>query len=98
MFNSFIKANNKHTLIWAICERRSSRRSACRGGFRDLRGYPLGFEPRITPPKALIYNTGTFLLDDVSVNPAGVPDAGSTRPLLSFALRGVAVLRRKLRC
>ena len=41
---------------------------------------------------------GFFLLDDVSVNPAGVPDAGSTLPLLSFALLGVAVLRRKLRC
>ena len=27
-----------------------------------------------------------------------VPDAGSTLPLLSFALLGVAVLRRKLRC
>jgi hypothetical protein len=29
---------------------------------------------------------------------AGVPDAGSTLPLLGFALLGVAVLRRKLRC
>ena len=27
-----------------------------------------------------------------------VPDAGSTLPLLGFALAGVAVLRRKLRC
>jgi hypothetical protein len=35
-------------------------------------------------------------LDDVSVTP--VPDGGSTLPLLSFALLGVAVLRRKLRC
>jgi hypothetical protein len=35
-------------------------------------------------------------LDNVSV--VGVPDAGSTLPLLSFALLGVAVLRRKLRC
>ena len=35
-------------------------------------------------------------LDDVSV--VGVPDAGSTLPLLSFALLGVAVLRRKLGC
>lgn len=40
----------------------------------------------------------SFLLDDISVNPASVPDAGSTLPLLSFALLGVAVLRRKLRC
>jgi hypothetical protein len=29
---------------------------------------------------------------------AAVPDAGSTLPLLGFALAGVAVLRRKLRC
>jgi hypothetical protein len=35
-------------------------------------------------------------LDDVSVTQ--VPDAGSTLPLLGFALLGVAVLRRKLRC
>jgi VPDSG-CTERM motif len=34
-------------------------------------------------------------LDDVSVT---VPDAGSTLPLLSFALLGMAALRRKLRC
>jgi hypothetical protein len=39
-----------------------------------------------------------LFLDDVSVTSAGVPDAGSTLPLLSFALLGVAVLRRKLRC
>jgi hypothetical protein len=37
-------------------------------------------------------------LDDVSVNPAGVPDAGSTLPLLSFASLGLLALRRKLRC
>src|SRR2546421_10153279 len=36
MFNSFIKPNNKYTLIWAICERRSRARE----GFRGLRGYP----------------------------------------------------------
>ena len=29
---------------------------------------------------------------------AGVPDAGSTLPLLSFALLGLVALRRKLRC
>ena len=29
---------------------------------------------------------------------AGVPDGGTTVSLLSFALLGVAVLRRKLRC
>jgi hypothetical protein len=42
----------------------------------------------------------TWLLDDVSVNPAGVgvPDGGSTLPLLGFALLGLAALRRKLRC
>jgi hypothetical protein len=42
------------------------------------------------------FNTPWFdFLDNVSVT---VPDAGSTLPLLSFALLGVAVLRRKLRC
>ncbi len=41
---------------------------------------------------------GVWLLDDVSVNPAGVgvPDAGSTFPLLGFALLGLAALRCKL--
>ncbi len=39
-----------------------------------------------------------FLLDDVSVNAAGVADAGSTFPLLSFALLGLVALRRKLGC
>ena len=37
-----------------------------------------------------------LLLDDVSVTPAGVPDAGSTLPLLGSTLLAVAVLRRKL--
>jgi hypothetical protein len=46
------------------------------------------------------YNTPAFdFLDDVSVNRvAGVPDAGSTLPLLGFALAGLGILRRKLRC
>jgi VPDSG-CTERM motif len=47
------------------------------------------------------FNTPWYdFLDDVSVNPSveGVPDAGSTLPLLGFALLGVAALRRKLRC
>src|SRR4029453_15115389 len=41
-----------------------------------------------------------WFFDDVSVNPAGVgvPDAGSTLPLLGFALLGLAALRRKLSC
>jgi len=45
-------------------------------------------------------NTSTWFLDDVSVNPAGVgvPDAGSTLPLLGFASLGLAALRRKLGC
>jgi len=34
----------------------------------------------------------------LQIGPAGVPDAGSTLPLLSFALLGVAALRRKLSC
>jgi hypothetical protein len=42
--------------------------------------------------------SGSFLLDDVSVTPAGVPDAGSTLPLLSFASLGLVALRRKLGC
>ena len=44
------------------------------------------------------HNTTDWLLDDVSVTPAGVPDGGSTVSLLGCALLGVAVLRRKLRC
>jgi hypothetical protein len=42
---------------------------------------------------------GVFL-DDVSVNPfgVGVPDLGSTLPLLGFASLGLVALRRKLRC
>jgi hypothetical protein len=41
-----------------------------------------------------------WLLDDVSVNPVGVgvPDAGSTLPLLGFASLGLVALRRKLSC
>jgi hypothetical protein len=39
-----------------------------------------------------------WFLDDVSVTPAGVPDAGSTLPLLGFASIGLVALRRKLRC
>ena len=43
---------------------------------------------------------GFLHLDDVSVEPAGVgvPDAGSTLPLLGFASLGLVALRRKLRC
>ena len=46
------------------------------------------------------FNAGGFLLDDVSVHPAGVgvPDAGSTLPPLGFASLGLVALRRKLRC
>ena len=44
--------------------------------------------------------TQFWLLDDVSVNPAGVgvPDGGSTVSLLGCALLGLAALRRKLSC
>jgi hypothetical protein len=44
--------------------------------------------------------SGIWFLDDVSVNPAGVgvPDAGSTLPLLGFASLGLVALRRKLSC
>ncbi len=43
---------------------------------------------------------GGYFLDDVSVIPTGVgvPDGGSTVSLLSFALLGLATLRRKLSC
>jgi len=43
---------------------------------------------------------GNLLLDDVSVNPAGVgvPDGGSTVSLLGFASLGLVALRRKLLC
>jgi VPDSG-CTERM motif len=34
----------------------------------------------------------------ITVGPASVPDAGSTLPLLGFALAGLGILRRKLRC
>jgi hypothetical protein len=40
-------------------------------------------------------NADSFTLQ---IGPAGVPDTGSTLPLLSFALLGLAALRRKLRC
>jgi hypothetical protein len=40
-------------------------------------------------------NADSFTLQIV---PAGVPDAGSTLSLLSFALLGLVALRRKLRC
>ena len=46
------------------------------------------------------FSTGPLLwfLDDVSVTPTGVgvPDAGSTLPLLGFASLGLVALRRKL--
>jgi hypothetical protein len=42
-----------------------------------------------------ILTTGDWLFDDVSVNPAGVPDAGATLPLLGFALLGLAAVRRR---
>jgi hypothetical protein len=43
-------------------------------------------------------NPTTFYLDDVSVNPAGVPDGGSTVSLLCCASLGLVALRRKLGC
>jgi len=45
-------------------------------------------------------NTGTFYLDDVSVEPAGVGvlDGGSTVSLIGCALVGLAAVRRKLGC
>jgi VPDSG-CTERM motif len=55
----------------------------------------------ITALQFQIFNgqfSNTFYLDDVTVNLVSVPDGGSTVSLLGFALLGVAVLRRKLRC
>ena len=63
--------------------------------------------PALSPTTALqfqfsnpIITNNTFYLDDISVNPVGVgvPDGGSTFPLLGFASLGLAALRRKLRC
>src|SRR5262245_25078717 len=42
--------------------------------------------------------TGLFFLDDISVEPAGVPDGGTTVSLLGCALLGLAAFRRKLGC
>ena len=44
------------------------------------------------------WGTGANQNFTLQIGPAGVPDAGSTLSLLSFALLGVAVLRRKLGC
>src|SRR5206468_2771542 len=60
----------------------------------------------IAPGPSLVltffFSTGPLLwfLDDVSVTPTGVgvPDAGSTLPLLGFALLGLVALRRRLTC
>src|SRR5262245_12102712 len=41
---------------------------------------------------------GAFLLDDISVNLATVPDGGTTVSLLGCALLGLAGLRRRLGC
>jgi len=47
-----------------------------------------------------LWNFQKLLLQSmtVSVNPTGVPDAGSTLPLLGFASLGLVALRRKLSC
>jgi len=56
------------------------------------------------PSSVLTFSFSTVpllvFLDDVSVTPTGVgvPDTGSTLPLLGFASLGLAALRRKLRC
>ena len=63
-------------------------------------------ETTSTASTALTFNftsavgNGAWFLDDVSVEPAGVgvPDSGSTLPLLVFASLGLVALRRKLRC
>jgi hypothetical protein len=59
-------------------------------------------ETASTASTALLFNFATFggawLLDDISVTPAGVPDGGSTASLLGCAFIGLAALRRKLGC
>jgi hypothetical protein len=52
-----------------------------------------------TPLQFEFMQTLSFsLLDDVSVTPASIPDAGSTFPLLGFALLSFATLGRRLGC
>src|SRR5438034_11205785 len=53
MFNSFIKRNNKYTLVSMICEphERPRKHMSAR---RAYVATPLGFEPRITPPKGAV--------------------------------------------
>jgi VPDSG-CTERM motif len=41
---------------------------------------------------------GRVLIDDISVEPVGVPDAGTTVSLLGCALLGLAAVRRRLGC
>jgi len=45
---------------------------------------------------AFFHSEGHSLLDDVSVTPVGVPDAGSTFPLLGLAWLGLVAYRRQL--
>src|SRR5436190_6859680 len=63
MFNSFIKANDKHTLIWAICERPSSVRRSCSEGSRGYGGYPAWIRTKNNASKGRC----------VTVTPRGIP-------------------------
>jgi len=49
-------------------------------------------------PGTYVWTWGTGPNQNFTLQIGSVPDAGSTLPLLSFALLGLAVLRRKLRC
>ena len=52
-------------------------------------------------PGTYLWSWGTGLPNQnftLQIGPAGVPDAGSTLPLLGFALLGLVALRRKLSC
>jgi hypothetical protein len=40
----------------------------CSEGFRGLRGYPPGFEPRITPPKGAVLPEESDLFDELLTN------------------------------
>ena len=52
-------------------------------------------------PGTYVWTWGTGLENQnftLQIGPAGVPDAGSTLPLLGFASLGLVALRRKSRC
>jgi len=62
----------------------------------ELGVYPLS---SVTRAAGLLFpGFAACILDDISVEPVGVPDGGTTVSLLGCALLGLAGLRRKLGC